>query len=124
MVSAKPRKQRKLRYSAPMHIRKKMVSAHLSPELRAKLGTKKRSIPLRKGDTVKIMRGDKKGHKGKVMEVSLNDLKAYVEGVVSRTAKGVEKLIPIDPSNLLIIDGDFSKDRLRILERSKGGNKG
>ncbi|MCX8198145.1 MAG: 50S ribosomal protein L24 [Candidatus Micrarchaeota archaeon] len=117
--SVQPRKQRKFRHSAPMHIRKKMVSAHLSKELRAKLGTARRSMILRKGDKVKVARGEKRGHIGKVLEVDLKSMKAYVEGLVKRNAKGIEKLIPIDPSNLLIVDGDFSKDRQEMIQRSK-----
>ena len=116
--SIQPRKQRKFRYNAPMHARRKMVSAHLSKELRAKLGTGKRNVQLRKGDRVKIMRGERKGQMGKVMEVDLSILKVYVEGASERNAKGVEKLVPFDPSNLLIIEGQFIKDRLAAIQRS------
>lgn len=118
MDSIQPRKQRKYRYDAPLHLRRKMVSVHLSKELRAKLSTRKRNAPLHKGDRVKVMRGGRKGHTGKVIEVSLTDLKVYVEGVSQRTAKGVEKLMPLQPSNLLIMDGEFTKDRLAMLQRS------
>ena len=116
--SKQPRKQRKFRFNAPMHLRKKMVSAHISKELRAKLSTKRRSAPLHKGDRVLVMRGDHKGKAGKVIEVELNDLKVYVEGVSQRNAKGVEKLMPVDPSNLLITEGEFTKNRLAMIARS------
>lgn len=118
MDSIQPRKQRKFRYTAPLHIRKKMVSAHLSKELRAKLATKRRSAPLHKGDKVKILRGDNKGKTGKVTNVDLMFLKAYMEGIVQRNAKGIEKPVALDPSNLLIMEGDFSKDRLLMIQRS------
>lgn len=122
--SSKPRKQRKYRYVAPMHARRKMMGAHLSKELKAKLSTSKRNVPVHKGDRVKLMRGEKKGHTGKVMEVDLSNLKVYVEGASRRNAKGVEKLVPIDPSNLIIIEGEFTKDRLEMLKRSgKKANK-
>lgn len=52
--SKQPRKQRKARYNAPLHIRHKFMSAALSDELRDKYG--KRSFPLRKGDTVRVVR--------------------------------------------------------------------
>lgn len=116
--SIQPRKQRKFRYNAPLHLRRKMMGVHLSKELRAKLSTKRRSVPVRKGDKVKLMRGERKGHTGKVLEVMLSDLKVYVEGVTQRNSKGVEKPMPIDPSNLLLLEGDFSKDRLEMLQRS------
>ena len=62
--SKQPRKQRKYRYNAPLHIRQKFVGAHLSRELRKKYG--KRSASLRKGDNVKIMRGQFRNKSGKV----------------------------------------------------------
>ena len=116
--SVQPRKQRLFRYKAPLHLRRKMVSVHLSKELRAKLSTKKRSAPVHKGDRVKLMRGDRKGQAGKVVEVDLHNLKVYMEGVSNRTAKGVEKLAPVEPSNLLLIEGEFTKDRLAMIQRS------
>ena len=73
---------------------------------------------LRKGDKVKVLRGDHKGHTGKIFEVDLSTLKIYVEGAHSRTAKGVEKLVALDPSNLVIFEGEFVKDRLAALNRS------
>ncbi len=116
--SIQPRKQRKFRYTAPLHLRKKMVCAHISKELAAKLGTARRSVSVRKGDKVRLMRGEKKGHTGKVVEVNLADLKVYIEGVSHRNAKGVEKTYPVDPSNLLILEGEFSKNRLAMIQRS------
>ncbi len=116
--SIQPRKQRKFRYNAPLHLRKKMVGVHVGKELAAKLSTGRRSVPVRRGDKVKIMRGGQKGHTGKVVEVSLATLKVYVEGAVRRNAKGIEKPYPIDPSNLLLLDGEFVKDRLEMVQRS------
>ena len=116
--SKQPRKQRKFRFNAPMHLRKKMVAVHVSKELRAKLSTKRRSVSAHKGDRVKVMRGEHKGKSGKIMDVDLNDLRVYVEGVTRRNAKGVEKLVGIDPSNLLLLEGEFVKDRAAMIARS------
>ena len=44
-TSTQPRKQRKYRHNAPMHLRQKLVSVHLSKDLRKNYG--KRSIPVR-----------------------------------------------------------------------------
>lgn len=116
--SSKPRKQRKALYNAPLHIRQKLVSAHLSRELRAQLG--KRSLQLRKGDEIRIMRGSHSGKAGKVAEVDLKKLKIYVEGIVRKTAKGNEAKVPLQPSNLVITKADFGdKMRQRILEKTK-----
>ncbi|MEM3030707.1 MAG: 50S ribosomal protein L24 [Candidatus Micrarchaeia archaeon] len=120
MPSIQPRKQRKARFAAPLHARHRLVAAHLSKEARQKLGTKRRSLPLRKGDRVKVLRGEHKGKTGKVARVSLSSLKAFVEGVVVKEAKGTEKLCPIDPSNLLILEADVAdKQRAEVLGRSR-----
>ena len=62
--SKQPRKQRKYRHNAPLHIKSKMMGSHLSKELRKKYGT--RSVRIRKGDEVKIMIGKFKGKTGKI----------------------------------------------------------
>lgn len=119
-MSKQPRKQRKERFQSPLHLKRKMLAAHLSKEAREKLKTKRRSLVVRKGDKVKVLRGDKKGHVGKVARVDIKKIKVFVEGVTSREAKGTEKLAPVDPSNLLIIEaGASDKERLSVLERSK-----
>jgi len=46
-ASKQVRKQRKFRYNAPLHIKHKFLSAHLSKELMKKYGT--RNIPVKKG---------------------------------------------------------------------------
>ena len=53
--SKQPRKQVKFRANAPNHIKKTFMGATLDKELRKKYGM--RSIEVRKGDEVKIMRG-------------------------------------------------------------------
>ena len=62
--SVQPRKQRKYQYNAPAHIKGKFLAAHLSKELKEKYGT--RSIRVRVGDRVKVVRGTEKGKEGKV----------------------------------------------------------
>ncbi len=115
--SKKPRKQRKALYTAPLHKRRKLLSAHLSKELREKY--KRRSLPIRRGDEVKILRGEFKGKVGKVSKVDLKKLKVYVEGVTRKRTVGTEVQVPIHPSNLMIINLELSdKRRLLILERS------
>ena len=55
-MSKQPRKQRKALYNAPAHTRGKHLNVTLSKELRADIG--KRSLPIRSGDTVRVLRGD------------------------------------------------------------------
>ena len=116
--SIQPRKQRLARYIAPLHMRQKLVHAHISKEAREKLKITKRSTAVREGDKVKVLKGKFRGKTGKVSEVDLKGLKIYVEGVTARKAKGAEVLAPLEPSNVMIIELDLSdKRRKEILER-------
>jgi len=119
--SKKPRKQRKFLYNAPLHLRRKMISAHLSKELREQY--KRRSLPLRKGDEVKVMRGEFKGTVGKVVKVDTKKYKVYIDNVKKKRSVGTEYLVPISPSNLMIIKLNLDdKYRLKMLERGKSGS--
>jgi len=110
MISKQPRKQRKARYNAPLHVRQKFMTAPLTVELQDKYG--RRSFPLRKGDTVRIMRGDDKGKTGKVRSVDLKKEKIIVEGVVLARSDLTEVPRPVHPSNVVITKLDLS-DKLR-----------
>ena len=111
--SKKPRKQRKYRRNAPSHIKHKMISSHLSPELIKKHNI--RSIPVRKGDTVKIMIGDHKGKTGKVGRVSLKLMKVYLENITRDGIEGKKSPIPFEPSNLMVTL--LQEDKKRIKEK-------
>ncbi len=100
--SKQPRKQRKYRYNAPEHIKKKFVSANLSKELREKHG--KRNFPLVKGDKVKVTRGQFKGKEGEVEKVDMKNVKIIVQGIENIKKDGTKVNYPIDPSNLMITD--------------------
>merc|ERR1712096_179403 len=54
-VSNDRSKSRKRHFSAPSHIRRRLMSAPLSKELRTKYGV--RSMPVRKDDEVQVVRG-------------------------------------------------------------------
>jgi len=108
-IGYQPRKQRRFRFRAPLHVRHKLVAAHVSKELQKELG--KRSLPVRKGDKVRVMRGKFRGHEGTVVRVDLRRYKVFVEGVQRQNAKGQDVMIPLDPSNLMIIEADMSDER-------------
>ncbi|MDH5815593.1 MAG: 50S ribosomal protein L24 [Candidatus Nezhaarchaeota archaeon] len=111
-----PRKQRRLLYQAPNHVRHKMMSAHLSEELRKQYPF--RSLPLRTGDVVTVMRGDHKGHTGKVIRLDHKKFRIYIEGLVRKKVDGSEVPIPIHPSKVEIIRLNLDdKWRKKIIER-------
>jgi large subunit ribosomal protein L24 len=99
--SKQTRKQRKYLFNAPLHIRHKIVSSHLTKELRKKYGL--RSVPVRVGDEVIIRSGQFRGVSGKVTKVSLSRYFVHVAGATVKKTDGSEKLYPIHPSNLEII---------------------
>ncbi len=115
-MSKQPRKQRKLLYKAPLHIRHKLMSVALSKELRDQHG--KRSIPVKKGDTVQVMRGDFKDHEGKVEKVDLKNYRVIVEGVSVQKPDGNQVFHSIHPSKLRIVELDLDdEERNQIMER-------
>lgn len=91
-------------YSAAMHRRQKAVVAALSDKLREE--RKKRSLPVKKGDTVEVMRGDFREHKGKIIEVNLKSGRISIEGVTMQKADGSERFYPVHPSNVRIIKAE------------------
>lgn len=109
MVSSHPRKQRKSLYKAPMHKRQKLIAARLSEELAEEHGRK--SLPVRKGDTVELMRGDFKGHKGKVEKVDLKGGRLSVEGVTVQKADGSERYYPVHPSKVMIVKMEIKDEK-------------
>jgi len=117
--SKEKRKQRKYRYNAPLHIRQKLMSVNLDKKMRADY--KKRSLPIRKGDEVLIMKGMYKGKLGKVVKLDLKKLKVYVDNAKIKKVSGQETTDPIDPSNLRIIKLNLDdKKRMKFIDRKKG----
>ena len=114
--SKKPGKQRKWLIKAPLHSRQKAMGSTLSKELREKYH--RRSLPVRKGDNVQIMRGGLKGTSGEVMRVNLKNYKIYVDGVTLKKADGTDVERALDPSNVMITDLYMEdKERREMLER-------
>jgi len=114
--SKQPRKQRKYRHNAPLHIKQKFVHTHLSKELHKKY--KKRSLGLRKGDSIKVVRGQFKNKSGKINEVSIKKTLVYVSGIEIAKKGGTKTRYPIHPSNLIITEVNIDdKKRNKILRR-------
>ena len=117
--SKQVRKKRKFSYNAPLHIKHKFLGSHLSKELIKKHG--RRSFPVRKGDVVKVQRGQYKGITGKVEKVFVKETRVWIEGVNLVKRDGSKSFYPIHPSNLLITELNLSdKKRKEALERKNG----
>lgn len=109
--SVQPRKQRLAWYKAPYHQRRKMLSCHLSESLLVKYN--RRSFPVAKGDTVKILRGAFRGHEEKIASVDLKLRKVTIEGVTVTKSKGDKKAKPLNTSILLITRLNLTDPRRR-----------
>jgi large subunit ribosomal protein L24 len=118
----KPTKQRKMIYKAPDHIRYKLFAAHLSPELKASHGAN--TLPVRSGDSVRIMRGDHKGIEGKITRIDRRKYRIYVEGLTREKVDGTTIFVPIHPSKVMITNLTLDdKWRKKILERKKAAHR-
>ena len=128
-VSSQRRKSRKAHFTAPSGLRRKIMSCHLSKELKTKYDV--RSIPVRKGDVVKVVRGTIKNREGKVTAVYRKKWCLHVEKIVREKANGkshfsakllfigTQVQIPIAASNCVITSLKLDKDRKSILEKKK-----
>jgi large subunit ribosomal protein L24 len=122
VTSTKAGKQRKARAEAPLHRKHRMISAHLDAALIREYNV--RSLPVRKGDTVKIIRGTKdiKASEAKVASVDLRKCKVVIEGITIAKADDTQKRRPVDPSDIVITKLDLSDPwRRRKLESLKAG---
>ncbi|MEM3573122.1 MAG: 50S ribosomal protein L24 [Nitrososphaeria archaeon] len=110
MSSTKPSKVRKRVLNAPWHIKNKMLNARLSDELRLKYGVK--TVRVRKGDSVKIVRGEFAGVEGKVTSVDLKTGRITVEGVFRENIRGEQVPVKIHASKIIITSLNL-EDKLR-----------
>ncbi|KAI5849109.1 translation protein SH3-like domain-containing protein [Tricharina praecox] len=117
-LASSRRKSRKAHFSAPSSVRRTIMSAPLSKELREKHGV--RSIPIRKDDEVIITRGSLKGREGKVTSVYRLKYVVHVERVTREKVNGQSVPVGISPSKVIITKLKLDKDREAILTR-KGG---
>nr|MDO8076446.1 50S ribosomal protein L24 [Candidatus Freyarchaeota archaeon] len=119
MKSKKPRVQRKRLYTAPKHLRRKMISASLTPDLKAKYGI--RSMPIRREDEVVVITGSFAGLEGKVEKVDTKNYRLHIEGATIEKADGTTIFYPIHPSNVMISKLKLDdKRRKEILKRKTG----
>mmetsp|Transcript_50851 Transcript_50851/g.142322 ORF Transcript_50851/g.142322 Transcript_50851/m.142322 type:complete len:138 (-) Transcript_50851:128-541(-) len=114
-VSSSRRKSRKAHFTAPSHIRRKLMSAPLSKDLRTKYAV--RSIPIRRDDEVMIVRGHYHDREGKVTQVYRKKWRIHVERVTRDKANGQTVPVGIHPSKVVITKIKLDKDRKALLDR-------
>jgi large subunit ribosomal protein L26e len=101
-VSASRRKNRKRHFTAPSHIRRRLMSAPLSKELRQKYAV--RTMPIRKDDKVQVVRCHYKGQQvGKVVQVCRKKFVIYIERIQREKANGASVYVGIHPSKVWFV---------------------
>lgn len=118
--STKAGKQRKYNYNAPYHVRGKLMASPLSREQRKKLGA--RNVRIRKGDKVKVLRGQFKGTEGKVENVDLGKYRIHVEKIETVKKDGTKTYYPLHPSNVMITEPN--KEDKKRFKTKKTVNQG
>lgn len=111
MKTKKPGKQRRKLYQAPLHKRGKHLSAPLSSELKSRFKTS--AVPIRRGDTVRILRGDRRGFEGRITRVDRKNYRVFIEGISRDRADGTTTLIPIHASKVIVTSLNLDDRRRR-----------
>lgn len=118
-VSSSRRKSRKAHFTAPSSVRRVLMSASLSSDLRNKYNV--RSVPVRKDDEVQVVRGTFKGREGKVVQVYRRRWAIHVERITREKVNGSTVNVGIDPSKVVVTKLKLDKDRKALLDRKAKG---
>jgi len=116
-LTKSPSKKRKQLYTAPLHRRRKILTAPLAPALAEKEGVKQ--MVIRKGDTIRILKGSFKGIEGEVSKVNYRTMRLTVEGVTFEKTDGSSQHFPVRACNCEIINLKNMRDKGRkaVVER-------
>ena len=113
--SRQPRRQRKAMYTADTFERRRRMGVPLSRELRTRYG--RRSLPVRKGDTVRILSGSYIGREERVAKIDRRGYSVTLDNVTGKTADQKLKPLPIRTSHLLLTRLNLSDPwRRRVLK--------
>jgi len=99
--------------------RRRLVNAHLSASLRSRLGI--RSMPVREGDTVRVVKGEYAGKRGRIRRVLRNRGRVEIVGITEKSGKGDTIYPKISISYLEITRLNMGdKWRRKIISRKTG----
>ena len=95
-----PRRQRRALYTASTSERRVRMAAPLSRELRARFH--RRSLPVRKGDTVRVLSGSFAGREERVAKVDRRGYSVTLDNVTLKTADEKMKPLSLGVGHLVI----------------------
>lgn len=75
-----------------------------------------RSLVPKKGDLVRIMRGQFRDTEGKILQIDYKKIRIFVDSATTTKADGKEVQIPLHPSNLMLVKLELDDERKALLE--------
>lgn len=105
--SKKPRKQRRALQKVKNHQVSKLFTAPLAESLQEVYGIKR--LPVRVGDSVRIIKGEFVGIEGKVNSLNKKTRKLIIEEATQQKRSGENYFVPISVSNVLITKFETEK---------------
>jgi len=109
-----PRKQRRQVQQSSMHTRRNLLNCRLDEFLQEEYGL--RSLLVKKGDLVKIMRGQFRETEGKVIRVDHKNIRVHLDSATVTKSDGKEVNTPIHPSNIMLVKLELDDERKKIIE--------
>ncbi len=110
-----PRRQRKALYTATTFERRRRMTVPLSRDLRRRFHA--RALPVRKGDTVRVLSGSFVGREERVAKVDRRAYAVVLDNVTVKTGEDKLKPLPIRTSHLVITRLNLSDAwRRRVLQ--------
>jgi ribosomal protein uL24 len=112
-----PRRQRKALYTATTFERRLRMTVPLSRDLRRRFHA--RSLPVRKGDTVRVLSGSFAGREERVAKINRRDYCVILDNITVKTGEDKLKPLPIRTSHLVLTRLNLSDAwRRRVLQVS------
>lgn len=113
-----PRRQRKALYTADTFERRIRMGVPLSRELRSRF--RRRAVPVRKGDTVRVLSGSFVGREERVAKVDRRAYRVTLDNVTLKTADEKLKPLSLGVGNLVItrlnLSDPWRRRSLRVRE--------
>lgn len=110
--SKKPRKQRSALQKVKNHQVSKLFTAPIDESLQEIYGIKR--IPVRVGDSVRIIKGEFVGIEGKVTSMNKKTRKLIIEEATLQKQSGENYFVPISVSNIIITKFETEKAGKKI----------
>ncbi len=110
-----PRKQRRMIHKSPIHANKRFLKCHLDEFLQEEYGL--RALVVKKGDLVRIMRGQFRDTEGKVIRVDHAKARVFLDSASITKSDGKEVNVPVHPSNLMLVKLELDDERKKLIEQ-------